>query len=134
MGTMTAALRPSPSSTVRRMTIAEFRALPEGPTYFEFEQGKLIPMPSPTSRHQKAVLVLAYSMLEFVRTRQLGDVFMELDVFLPDREHAYIPDISFLSQPRLGLHRQEDQKIHGAPDLVVEVISSDPGRDRVEKF
>ncbi len=59
---------------------------------------------------------------------------MELDVFLPDQEHAYIPDISFLSESRLNLHRQDDQKIHGAPDLVVEVISSDPGRDRVEKF
>jgi len=44
----------------RRVTIDEFRALPEGPPYFEFEQGELIPMASPNRRHQEILLNLSF--------------------------------------------------------------------------
>lgn len=121
------------TTTTGRMTMGEFQALPEGPPYFEFEQGELIEMPSPTSRHQKIVLVLSHALLSFVTRLGLGDVFMEVDVYLPD-DRGYIPDVTFLSRERLHLHRAEDDKVHGVPDLVVEVLSSDPARDRVDKF
>lgn len=118
----------------RHISLQEYKSLPEGPPFFEFEKGRLIPMPSPTPRHQDVVLETAYSIKQFATSNRLGRVFMEVDVFLPDGEHAYIPDISFVSAGREQLHEQTDQKIHGAPDLVIEVTSTEPERDRFEKF
>lgn len=118
----------------RRMTLEEFRALPEGPPYYEFEEGELIPMGSPTLEHQDLVGELASVQRRFVRERKLGRVCMEVDVILPDGR-VYIPDVRFVSTERLDERLgHPDRKIHGAPDLVVEVTSSSPERDRVSKF
>jgi len=117
-----------------RMTLEEFQALPEGPPYYEFEEGELVPMGSPTLEHQDLVGELASVLRRFVRERKGGRVCMEVDVYLPDGR-VYIPDISFVSTERAEeLLSHPDRKIHGAPDLVVEVTSSNPERDRVRKF
>jgi Uma2 family endonuclease len=115
------------------MTFEAYRALPEGPPYYEFENGELIVVASPTPEHQDIVLELGHALRQFVRQQQLGRVFMEVDVYLPDGR-GYIPDLAFLSTQRLSLLDPVDRKIHGSPDLVVEVTSSAPERDRVHKF
>jgi Uma2 family endonuclease len=115
------------------MTLEEYRALPEGRPFFEFEEGELIPMTSPTPEHQDILVELAHPFRQWVRERQLGRVFVEVDVYLPDGR-GYIPDLSFLSNERMHLLNPDDRKIHGAPDLVVEITSSAPERDRVHKF
>lgn len=63
-----------------RMTLEEFQALPEGPPHFEFEEGELIPMGSPTLEHQDLVGELTSLLRRFVRERKLGRVCMEVDV------------------------------------------------------
>jgi Uma2 family endonuclease len=119
--------------STQRMTLEQFRALPEGPPYFEFEEGELIPMPSPTFEHQDIVMRLGNRLWEFVRQEKLGRVFMGVDVYLPDGR-CFIPDLSFLAADRLHLVSAIDRKIDGSPDLVVEVASSQPERDREHKF
>jgi Uma2 family endonuclease len=118
----------------QKMTLAEFLALPEGPPNFEFEKGVVIPMASPTSRHQDVIFELTRILKDFARQRALGYVFMGVDVFLPDDDHVYIPDVGFLSTSKRSVLSEDDGKVHGIPDLVIEVTSSDPDRDRVEKF
>ena len=44
------------------MTLEEFRALPEGPPYYEFEEGELIPMTSPTPEHQDILAELVHAL------------------------------------------------------------------------
>jgi Uma2 family endonuclease len=117
----------------QRMTFEEYQTLPEGPPFYEFEEGELIPVASPTPEHQDIVGVLWHLLWQFVRQRQLGRVVMDVDVYLPDGR-GYIPDLAFLSTERLHLLNPTDRKIHGSPDLVVEVTSSAPARDRVHKF
>jgi Uma2 family endonuclease len=117
----------------QRMTLKEFRALPEGPPNFEFEEGEVIPVPSPTPAHQETVLRLGNFLWEFVRQKNLGRLMMGVDVFLPD-DRCFIPDLTYLSTDRLNLVNPEDQKIHGVPTLVVEVTSSEPERDRIHKL
>jgi Uma2 family endonuclease len=117
----------------QRMTLEEFRALPEGPPNFEFEEGELIPVPSPTPKHQDILLELGHFLKQFVRQNKIGQAFMGVDVFLPDGR-CFIPDLTFLSSDRLNLVSPEDEKIHGTPTLVVEITSSEPERDRVHKF
>src|SRR5919198_152996 len=117
----------------QRMTLEEYHALPEGPPFYEFEEGELILVASPTPEHQDIVGVLWHALWQFVRQQQLGRVVMDIDVYLPDGR-GYIPDLAFLSIDRLHLLNPADRKIHGSPDLVVEVTSSAPARDRVHKF
>lgn len=122
-----------PATQRRKMTLEEFRALPEGPPYYEFDDGELIPMTSPLMEHQDVLLALGEFLRRYVKTEGLGRVCAEVDVYLPDGR-VYIPDLSYLSTDRLGLIGSIDRKIHGAPDLVVEITSSIPQRDRVRKF
>jgi Uma2 family endonuclease len=115
------------------VTLEEFRALPQGPPFYEFEEGELILVTSPTLRHQDILAELDHIVRRLARERNLGRVGMEVDVHLPDGR-VYIPDLTFLSIGRLDLLDSRDGKIHGSPDLVVEITSSDPERDRVHKF
>jgi Uma2 family endonuclease len=121
------------TTDVRRMTLEEFRALPEGPPYYEYEEGELILVASPTPEHQDIIGVLWHVLWQFVRQHQMGRVVMEVDVYLPDGR-GYIPDLAYLAPAHLHLLHLTDRKIHGSPDLVVEVTSSTPARDRVHKF
>jgi Uma2 family endonuclease len=121
------------TTDVQRMTLEEFRALPEGPPYYEYEEGELILVASPTPEHQDIVSELSHVLRQFVRQHQVGRVVMEVDVYLPDGR-GYIPDLAYLAAEHLHLLNPTDHKIHGSPDLVVEVTSSTPARDRVHKF
>ena len=116
-----------------RKTRADFELLPIGPPHFEFEEGEVIPMPSPTAEHQDVVDALVYPLRQYVRETQAGRVFREVDVYLPEGR-IYIPDLSFLATEHLSLLDPLDRKIHGAPDLVVEVLSLNEARDRIHKF
>jgi Uma2 family endonuclease len=123
-----------PLGVPRAMTQEEFRALPEGPPDFEFEYGVLIPMPRPHSRHQDIVAALVRVLPVYVARHGLGRSWVEIDVEL-NTELTYVPDLVFLAVGHLERYSEADGKIHGVPDLVVEVVSRhNPGRDRVTKF
>ena len=115
------------------MTLEEYKALPEGPPKYEFENGELIPMTQPTPEHQDVLVELCHAMRAHVRRHNLGRVFMEPDVYLPDGR-GYIPDVVFLSKPRLALYDETTKSIHGSPDLCAEILSTRPSRDLVDKF
>jgi Uma2 family endonuclease len=117
----------------QHMTLEDFRAMPEGPPYYEYEEEELILVASPTPDHQDVVGTLWNVVWHFVRQHQLGRVVMEVDVYLPEGR-GYIPDLAYLTSEHLRLLDPVDRKIHGSPDLVVEVTSSAPARDRVHKF
>lgn len=115
------------------MTLEEYQRLPEGPPYYEFEEGELILMSSPTLDHQNIMGLLFALIYAFLRRNRLGRIVMDLDVYLPDGR-VYIPDLAFITQERIGIISPVDQKIHGAPTMVAEILSSDAARDRIHKF
>jgi Uma2 family endonuclease len=117
----------------RPMTIEEFQALPEGPPYYEFEEGEIVPMTSPRPEHQDIVDELVFVLKAYVRKKQAGRVLRELDVYLPDGR-VLIPDIAVLTTERMSYLNPVDGKIRGVPDMVAEVTSGDAVRDRVHKF
>jgi Uma2 family endonuclease len=117
----------------RRMTLEEYKALPEGPPKFEFENGEVIPMTQPMPEHQDVLVELCPAMRTHVGRHRLGRVFMEPDVYLPDGR-GYIPDVVVLSEPRLALYDVTTKSIHGSPDLCVEILSTRPSRDLVDKL
>ncbi|MCS7264216.1 MAG: Uma2 family endonuclease [Armatimonadetes bacterium] len=118
----------------KRWTIEDWLNLPEGPPYYELEDGRLIEMPSPRAIHQEIVGVLYFVLRQFVMERNLGLVVMAVDVALPTGK-GYIPDLVFVGREKADKLLAPDGKIHGTPDLVVEVVSpTTKTRDRIQKM
>ena len=104
-----------------KMTYDEYCLLPEDRNQYELFDGELVMTPSPSARHQEIVTELAGALRNFVRKGSLGKVYVApLDIIFT--EHTVVqPDILFISQERVKTVVQE--KVEGAPDLVVEVLS-----------
>jgi len=123
----------SPLIIQRLWTPEEYRRLPEGPPYYELEEGELIEMVRPRGKHQIIIGELYALLSGFLRQERLGKVWPEVAVFLTPR-HVYIPDLSFLLTEHLDRFG-DDVAIQGPPDLAVEVMSpSTASRDKAQKL
>jgi len=87
----------------------------------ELLEGEIIMVPSPSRYHQEIALEVVTTMYKIVKERDLGKVFYEFDVRLGD-ENVVRPDIIFISKERESIIK--DHWIEGAPELVVEIVSS----------
>ena len=119
------------------MTTAEYLQTPETVLPRELAYGVLRVAESPTANHQRIVRDLTMVLHAHARERYLGEVLpAPMDVIL-DVEAALVvqPDILFVSRERAGI---VSDRVHGAPDLVVEVLSPRPRigqlHERVEWF
>lgn len=104
------------------MTTAEYLRTPETVLPCELAYGELQVADSPVASHQRAVVELTLALVPFVRQRRLGEVLIApMDVVL-DRDNALVvqPDLLFVAEERR--HIVED-RVYGAPDLVIEVLS-----------
>lgn len=99
-----------------------YRLLPDDGKRYELIDGELMEMtPAPTPQHQRILGHLFSPLTAFVDANHLGEVFIaRIGVVLDD--HTVVePDILFVSRERQGMVREE--AIHGAPDVVVEILS-----------
>lgn len=98
----------------------------------ELIDGDFYMTPSPTTTHQMILHRIESLLTEFVDKHRLGTVlFAPLDVIFSN-EDVVQPDILFISNERREIIKAEN--IHGAPDLVVEILSpSTAQRDLVIK-
>ena len=113
-------------ATTELFTVADYRAMPAGPPYYQLVEGELIMAPSPNSFHQDIALNIAFLLRQYVLKHRLGKVCIApLDVYLSDLT-VLQPDVFFLSTKNLRLMREDG--VHGAPDLVVEIVSPSNGR------
>lgn len=99
----------------------------------ELVWGILREPPAPGYPHQISVGQMFRRLDAHVRRYRLGQVVISpVDVIL-DRERALVvqPDIVFVSNDRLAICTD---RIWGAPDLVVEVLSGNRRHDRGEKL
>lgn len=87
---------------------------------------------SPVVPHQRLVGRLYLAMAPFVMERGLGEVLLApMDVILDyDRALVVQPDLMFVSAGRSHI---VSDKVHGAPDLVVEVLSPHPRIGKLEE-
>lgn len=116
----------------RRYTAQGFENLPPGPPYYELINNRLVMAPSLEIPHQRTSLSLVKKMDDFVEERNLGLVLeAPMDVEL-DEDNVFQPDILFISNKRLDIIK-EARKIKGAPDLVVEILSSNKKYDQEEE-
>jgi Uma2 family endonuclease len=107
--------------TIMKLTYDDYAAMPEDGRRYQLVEGELFVSPSPSSRHQRILMVLVNALYDFVKARKLGEVFAApLDVILSE-EDTYQPDIVYVSKARKRLVVPEG--IRGTPDLCVEILS-----------
>jgi Uma2 family endonuclease len=113
--------------------VADYRATPDGPPWYQLIEGELVRDPSPSTNHQAISLAIALLLAGYARVRRSGRVYIApLDVYLSDT-NVFQPDVFFVSKERAAI--MADDGIHGPPDLVVEILSpSSIRRDRVQKL
>ena len=105
-------------------TYADYEKLPEGPAY-QLIDGDLVMTPAPTPFHQAVLTRLTTLFFQFVEELNLGTVFCSpIDVYFSETE-TYQPDVVFVSKANAGIIGEK--RIDGAPDLVVEILSSGTG-------
>jgi len=107
------------------MTVAEYFATPETVVPQELIYGVMRMAESPSTTHQEAVAALFLAVHGHLKRTGEGTVWLApLDVVL-DAERALVvqPDL-LVTMP--GGPAAVLDKIHGAPDLVIEVMSPNP--------
>lgn len=116
------------TSSRTAFTYEDLLLMPEGKRY-EILEGELMMVPAPGREHQAVLLDLAYLLKAHVDAQGSGKVFVApFDVILSDTD-VLQPDVIYLSAERTD--RLHDNGIHGAPDLVVEVLS--PGTEKRDR-
>src|SRR5690348_185554 len=104
----------------KKFTYADLEQLPEGAGY-QVVHGFLVHEPTPSTSHQRVAGELYSALRAYVRMHSLGTVwFAPLDILLRNDE-VFQPDVFFISNSRKAI--SEGNKIEGAPDLVIEILS-----------
>jgi Uma2 family endonuclease len=126
--------RPDKERTHLRMTYEEFLAWANEDVHAEWVDGEVIVHMPPKDPHQTLVEFLYQVIGFFVRVFDLGRLRVApFELRLHPDGPAREPDLMYLS--RAHLDRLMPERVAGAPDLIVEIVSDDSvHRDRVDKF
>ncbi|HEX9786059.1 MAG TPA: Uma2 family endonuclease [Opitutaceae bacterium] len=119
-----------PQSTAKPelLTVEDYRATPEG-SHYQLVEGELLMAPSPSRFHQEIIWNLVRILDRYLQQHPCGKAFVApFDVYLTEHD-VYQPDVIFVSNERA--HILADDGAHGAPDLVIEVLS--PSNAQLDK-
>jgi len=104
------------------------RLTPHDSGNYELHNGKIVFIASPIPTHQEISICLSAFLGMHVITLRLGKLYAApMDTRFSEHD-TFQPDLLFISKDRLSIIGE--QKIEGAPDLVVEILS--PGNDSKE--
>lgn len=119
-------------------TIHDLEKLPENGWFrYELIGGEIIVSTAPRYIHQLVVSKLVRTIGNYLDQNPIGEVIAGPGLILSLYD-SVIPDVIFIShQRRDEILQKKDDKLHGAPELVIEILS--PGktnarRDRVQKL
>ncbi len=103
-----------------KLTYADYLTTPEDKRY-ELLDGELLRIPSPGEVHQRCQAELGFFLGKHIKERKFGRIYFSLtDVVLSDVDVVQ-PDLLLVSNERLDIIMPSG--VHGAPDLVVEILS-----------
>ena len=113
-----------------RLTVRDYLAISDDDeNRYELIDGRLFVLSSHSWIHQDVLGNLMLILHNFVCSEKIGEsVTGLLDVFLSEYDVLH-PDFLFISNERRGIIHSDG--LHGAPDLVVEVLS--PGTERIDR-
>jgi len=115
------------------LTYSDYAALPDDGRRYELHWGELSEIPTPGTRHQKALIALGSRLYAHVRARGLGEVLIAPTDCILNNMTVVQPDLLYVATDRLPII--SERAIEGAPTLVVEVLSPSTARlDRDRKM
>ncbi len=103
-----------------RVTREEYLDLEEDGFRYDMIDGVLQMSPSPEFEHANFGNNLNLLFGTYLKIHKIGKVVMECDVLLPDGGDVVRPDISVILNENMNKVKMH---IHGAPDIVAEVLS-----------
>lgn len=105
-----------------------YQMLPEG-TLAQLINNQIVMAPAPSDKHQDFLDKIYHRLGDFIEKNNLGKTRpAPYDVYL-NRRNAYQPDIIFIANE--NIHKIKYNGLHGAPDLVIEILS--PATWRIDK-
>jgi len=122
----------SPSATDRRaygfagarMTVDEFLQIDDEANFYELIDGVVVVSPSPSPKHQLALMEISRQLANYCADSGVGRVFPETDVHLGQsgdgKDIVYRPEMAFVTSDAL---KGIGDRLVGPPAIVVEVIS-----------
>ncbi len=111
----------APQAQRVKFTYEDYLLFPNDGRRHELIEGEHFVTPAPKTKHQIVSSNLHQILGPFVRQRRLGRILSApTDVVLSDLD-VVEPDLLFVSTSRLSIITETH--IHGAPDLVVEILS-----------
>jgi len=103
-------------------TYEDYRRLPDDGWRYEVIQGELYMSPAPEPIHQECGGNLFAALRDFGKRNDAGKAYSApIDVMLAGLATPVQPDVCFIVKARLGIVKK--QRIEGAPDMIVEVLS-----------
>jgi Uma2 family endonuclease len=104
-----------------QLTYEDYLLFPDDGKRHEIIDGDHCVTPAPRTKHQRISANLTVALASFVKRRGFGLVLAApTDVILSDN-NVVQPDLLFVSTAHASIITEDN--IHGAPDLVVEIIS-----------
>lgn len=102
------------------VTREQYLDLPDDDYSYDMVQGVLFVAPSAEPEHGRVQVRFASVLDQHLRRHPVGVAMVEVDVLFPDGGDVLRPDVSFVLEERRSVLLKH---IHGAPDLVAEVLS-----------
>ena len=117
---MLATTRTGPRYEGLKVTREQYLDLPDDGYKYDVIDGVMHMSPSAFYPHNRVAAKILRLLDDYLEANNLGETVPETDVFLPDGGDPLRPDISVLLNASLD---KVYGHIHGAPDIVVEVLS-----------
>ena len=110
------------ATLTKRLTYSDYvQMTPPDSGKFQLIEGELVVRTSPSTKHQRIILVIIKYLETYIKKNSIGEIFLSpLDVVLGEH-NTYQPDLLFILESNKKII--EDTKINGTPDMVVEVLS-----------
>lgn len=117
----------------KKYTYEDLENIDDGNRY-EIIDGELYLMSSPISKHQVILMDMAFQFKEFFKDKKCMPFIAPLDVRLDNKgkksKNVIQPDIMVVCD-----HNKINDKIDGAPDLIVEILSKyNKKHDKFDKY
>jgi Uma2 family endonuclease len=119
---------------VQRWTLADLDVFLDdgGWTRYEIVDGELLVSEVPDNLHQEVTTLATFELGNWNCQTMLGTTLVFPHLIFDD-ENNTIPDVVWVSDARRHALEQADDKLHGAPELVVEVLSPGPENERRDR-
>ena len=120
-------------TTTHLMTAEELIRLPDDGLRHELIKGEHLTMSPPGELHGAVTMNLSILLGQYIKSRNLGQMYAANPGFKleSDPDTVMAPDIAFIRRDRVGVLTQKYRP--GAPDLVVEVLSPDDRKRKIEE-